>query len=287
MIVSWNYRERDTLIQRLDPRARVLFTLCAIFALIQTWDGRVLLVWTGFCLLVYGLSRLTWTETRRFWTFVLPFITFLVLVTMVTGRGGVEAYQVEHIVWAQEISWPLVGPRVVDFSIEQILYAVSQFMRMICMAILGLLIPFTIHPAQYGVTFRGLGLSDKFAVATDLAFRLVPTVAQSFETTLSAQKARGYELDPRRVGLVQRVRNLAPLIVPVTIGTILSGEEIIDAMDLRAFGAAPRRTWITELHYTDRDRLLVGAGVAVLLLTTALNLLGYLDLWVPSLFLPR
>ena len=36
------------------------------------------------------------------------------------------------------------------------------------------------------------------------------------------------------------MRKLGPLIVPVTIHAIIGSEDIIDAMDLRAFGVGPR-----------------------------------------------
>ncbi len=287
MIVTWSYKERDTIIQRLDPRARLIFMICSIIAIIQVWDLRILLVWLAVALGAFFLARLTWQETRRFWLVVLPIITMLVTITALTGRGGEEAYKVIHPLRSWYFSLPLVGSFTFTISAEQLVFAASQFVRMVTMATFGLLVPFTIHPAQYGVTFRGLGMSDKFAVATDLAFRLVPTVAKDFQVTLDAQRARGYELERKGAGLFQQIRNLAPLIVPVTIGTILSGEDIIDAMDLRAFGAKPRRTWVVELRYEARDYLLIVAGVLVLVLTTVANILGYGNLWVPQWLLPR
>ncbi len=281
MLVTWAYKARDTLVQRFDPRARLIFTACAMLSILQVWDLRWLAGWLAFTLLAYRSARLTWKETRRFWLVVLPLITFLVLITALTGRGGEEAYQVAHP-WARLH----LGPWVWAISVEQVVFALGQFARMLALATLGLLIPFTIHPAHYGVTFRGLGLNDKFAVATDLAFRLVPSVARDFQTTLDAQRARGYELERKGAGLVRQIRNLAPLIVPVTIQAILNGEDIIDEMDLRAFGARPRRTWIVELRYQRRDYLLMAVGAVVLALTIAAKLAGYGDFWVPPGWLP-
>ncbi len=278
MIVTWSYKERNTIIQRLDPRARIIFMLCAIISIIQIWDLRILVLWLALAMTAYALAKLTWQETRRFWMIVLPIITLLVTITALTGRGGEEAYSITHPLF----TIPLLGGWQITISVEQLVFAASQFVRMVTMATFGLLVPFTIHPAHYGVTFRGLGMSDKFAVATDLAFRLVPTVAKDFQTTLDAQRARGYELERKGGGLFQQVRNLAPLIVPVTIGTILSGEDIIDAMDLRAFGARPKRTWVVELRYSRRDYLLIAAGVAILVITIVANVLGYGDFWVPD-----
>ncbi len=280
MLVNWNYKERNTLVQRLDPRARVIFILCAILAIILTWDLRLLVLWLAFSLLVLRLARLTWAEMRRFWLIVLPIVLFLVTLTALTGRGGEEVYQERHLIW--QGSWELFGRRFAPgLSLEQLIFAISQFTRMMSMAALSLLIPFTIHPAQYGITFKGLGLSDKFAVATDLAFRFVPTLGRDFATVLDAQRARGYEVERLGGGLVQQVRHLAPLIIPITIGAILGAEDIIDAMDLRAFGTHPKRTWVTQLVYRRRDYALIAAGVVVVMATIVLRSLGIIRFWVP------
>ncbi|MEJ5201451.1 MAG: hypothetical protein WHV66_04385, partial [Anaerolineales bacterium] len=84
-------------------------------------------------------------------------------------------------------------------------------------------------------------------------------------------------------GLFEQVRKLAPLIVPVTIHAIMGSEDIIDAMDLRAFGIGPR-TWLQELHYRQRDIALITFGVIMVLTSAALSLFTY-RLWIPEFLL--
>lgn len=277
MLVNWNYKERDTIIQKLDPRARVLFILCAIVAITLVWDLRLLVLWLAFAMATLRLAKLTWQETRRFWLVVLPVVSAMVLLTALTGRGGEEAYLEETIVW--QARWSLLGWSP-SLSNEQLVFALCQFARMISMAALSLIIPFTIHPAQYGITFKGLGLSDKFAAATDLAFRFVPTLGRDFQTVLDAQRARGYEVERLGGGLTQQARRLAPLVIPITIGAILGAEDIIDAMDLRAFGTR-KRTWVTVLVYRYRDYLLIASGFLAIVLTAILRWQGVITFWTP------
>ena len=47
---------------------------------------------------------------------------------------------------------------------------------------------------------------------------------------------------------------MAPIFVPVTVGSIAGAEDTIDAMDLRAFGVG-RRTWHRELRFDPVDWL--------------------------------
>jgi energy-coupling factor transport system permease protein len=147
-----------------------------------------------------------------------------------------------------------------------------------------ILIPYSINPALYGITFRGLGLPDKIAYAMDLTMRFIPSFGRDFQLTLDAQRARGYELEKLSGGLVGQVRKMAPLIVPVTIHAIIGSEDIIDAMDLRAFGVGPR-TWLEQLHYRPRDRILITLGVLIVMVSIVLSLFGFGKFWVPEALL--
>lgn len=283
MLVTWKYRERNTLIQKLDPRARFIFMLCMLFSIIQFWDLRVMLVFLSVSMGQFALARVTWRESRRAWLLVGTLITFLTLLAFVTGRGGTGVYTTEHVLfylpsftipfWGRQISFPITA--------ERIMFGLSQMTRMLAISGLAIIIPYTINPRLYGVTFRGLGLPDKFAYATDLAFRFVPTLGRDFSITLDAQKARGYELERIEGGLVGQIRKLAPLMVPVVISAIVGGEEISDAMDLRAFGVGPR-TWLHQLTYQRRDRVLIAVSLGIFVLSTTLSILGWGRFWVPA-----
>ena len=53
---------------------------------------------------------------------------------------------------------------------------------------------------------------------------------------------------------------MGPVFVPVTIHAIIGSEDIIDAMDLRAFGVGPR-TWTGSVGAQYSDRVLIWFGV--------------------------
>jgi energy-coupling factor transport system permease protein len=275
MLATWSYKERDTIIQRLDPRSRVIFMIATLFATVPIWDLRLVLIPFALTIAELILARLTWRELRRFVLFVSAFVTFLTLLTLLTGRGGTGVYTAEHVIWQGH----LLGLPIV-ISAERLAFAATQMLRLFTMALLGVILLLTIHPAGYGVTFRRLGLPDNVACALDLAVRFVPSLASDFTTTLDAQRARGYELE-RGGGLLKAIRNLAPLVVPITIGAILKGEDVIDAMNLHAFGTGPR-TWLQELHYSARDYVVIALSLGLLLGALVLRLSGLGGLWVPE-----
>lgn len=245
------------------------------------WDVRYLAVFFCISWVCILTSQVTWAESKRAWLFIGAFILVYAGLTFLTGRGGMEVYQSETLLARLEAPFTILGWRpAVDVTEQRIFFAISQFMRVFSIASLTILIPYTLNPALYGVTFRGLGLPDKIAYAMDLTMRFIPSFGRDFQLTLDAQRARGYEIENLKGGLAAQVRKLIPLIVPVTIHAMIASEDIIDAMDLRAFGTGPR-TWLEELHYTRRDRVLMWSGAALFIVCLALSLFGFGKFWVP------
>ncbi|MBN1247558.1 MAG: energy-coupling factor transporter transmembrane protein EcfT [Anaerolineae bacterium] len=283
MLVTWKYRPRGSVIEKVDPRARWVFSFLILFALTQFWDIRFLLFFFAIVLVQYVLARVTWAETRRGWTFILIFAVGIVaLNTVFTGRGGTgEVLQAGHVLWRTE--WRVLGLNIhPTITVERVWFAASQVVRMVTISGLFLIIPYTMNPRHYGVTFRSMGVPDRFAFSMDLAFRFVPTLARDFNTTLDAQKARGYEVEKLDGGILAQIRKMAPLVVPVTMNAILSGEDITNAMDLRCFGTQTR-TWVHKLVFGRWDYVLIGASVAVFVASLLLRYsLEIGTFWVPE-----
>lgn len=287
MLVSWRYRDRKSLIQWFDPRAWLIFYGCFLASTLFFWDIRFLAPLMFISLITLFTSGVTWSEMRRAFIFIIGFVFVFAVLTFLTGRGGVEVYEKEHLVRKLTAPFTILGWRpTLRVTVERLFFAASQFVRVFSIAVMTILIPYTLNPALYGVTFKGLGLPDKIAYAMDLTMRFIPTFGRDFQLTMDAQRARGYELDKIEGGLIAQVRKLAPIIVPVTIHAIISSEDIIDAMDLRAFGVGPR-TWLQDLTYEKKDRVLIGFGITLVVAAVILLFMGYGDFWVPNFLIER
>ncbi len=286
MLVPWRYRERpNSFIQKFDPRAWFIFYGCYLVSIIMFWDIRFLLPFFFIALFVLFTSGVKWREIRRAFLFILGFVIFYSLLTFLTGRGGSELYKQEHLLAQLRAPFSIFGwVPTLYISVERIFFALSQLIRVSSLAIMTILIPYSIDPRLYGITFKGLGLSDKLAYAMDLTMRFIPTFSRDFQLTMDAQRARGYELEKLKGGLLEQVRKMGPIFVPVTIHAIIGSEDIIDAMDLRAFGVGPR-TWLEVLKRERRDRILIWFGVIMLIVSIVLATLGYGQFWVPEAFI--
>ena len=259
----------------------MIFYVCFLVSTLMFWDLRYLAFFLALALLsLYG-SRIQFREMYRALIFILGFVTFFAFLTFLTGRGGMEVYTEEHVIRTISAPFTIFGWQpTLTITVERIFFAISQLFRVFSIAVMTIIIPYSLNPSLYGVTFRGLGMPDKFAYAMDLTMRFVPTFARDFQLTYDAQRARGYELENIRGGLIAQVRKMAPLIVPVTIHAIIGSEDIIDAMDLRAFGIGPR-TWLIQLHYRWRDYALIAFSIVLLVVSLSLSLFGFGKFFVP------
>jgi len=263
---------------------------CIILALTipEIWDFRIILPLLFISLTLYLLARIEWKDVRRAWIYIFILVIFIVgLNGLLSGRGGPSSvtnipspvlFEVPLKIPFTEIGWD------VPITISKTWFALNQITRMLCMAILAIPIPYTMDPNIYGTAFKRMGASDNVSFTMDLAFRFLPTFARDLTITMDAQRARGYELDNLKGGLVARIRRLAPLVIPVVMQSTVTGEEVIDAMDLRAFGTAPR-TWLKDLKYAPRDYIMLGIGVALFIACCVLKWgFGIGEFFVPDFF---
>jgi len=280
MNIAPRYLGRGSWLARRDPRVLVLVIVLFIFTVLQVWDGRVVFALLLIALAYYRSARIPWRQIRRNWTVVFVFIGFLVIVNMIVTGGDVQATPVEqlHVLFAV----PLLGTPI---SAESVSLAVTQLMRYLAMATVGFPLAFAVAPSDFGVTFARLGVPEKFAFGIDLTFRFLPSLAADLQTTIDAQRIRGFDATAKRSGPLSRLRNAVPVLVPTIVNAVAGAEDTIDAMDMRAFGTG-KRSWLRHLAFARADLLVIGLFGLLFAVATIAGLAGLTTrLWTPQLLI--
>lgn len=276
MNIAPRYLGRGSWLARRDPRVLLVGLALFVFTVIQVWDLRILLPLALVAAAYYRSARIPFRAVRVQWAYVAFFISFIVIVNTLLTGGELRGYSADELHVFFRL--PLLGTPV---SAESVTYAVAQFLRFGSMAAFGLPIAYAIAPGDIGPAFARLGVPYKFAYGIELTFRFIPSLAADLQTTIDAQRLRGYEWERRGRGLIGKLTRTVPLITPVTMNAIVGAEDTIDAMDLRGFGTE-RRTWLRELALDTTDRLVLLGFVALLVVITVLSFSGLTQLWVPE-----
>lgn len=268
MRAAFPYLGRGSWLARRDPRVLILAAFLFVLGAPQLRDARQLAVVVVMALAYYATASIPWRAVRFQWAYLLLVISFFAFFNMLIsgGRTGTFANVDTHVLLT-------IPPFGAEITAEGISLMLSQVLRFAAIAAVGFPIAYAIAPGDLGVALRRLGVGDRFAVMVDLTIRFIPTLAAEFGETIDAQRVRGYDPTARKGGPITRLRRLAPIFVPVTVGSIAGAEDTIDAMDMRGFGVG-RRTWLRQLKFGSADWLLVAAFAGFVVVATYLNLSG-------------
>lgn len=100
----------------------------------------------------------------------------------------------------------------------------------------------------------------EIAMMMSIALRFIPILMEETDRIMKAQKARGADFDTGN--LIQKVKAMIPLLVPLFISAFRRANDLAMAMEARCYRGGDCRTKMKPLHYEQRDRI----GYVILLL---------------------
>ena len=105
-----------------------------------------------------------------------------------------------------------------------------------------------------------------------IAMRFIPTLIEETDKIMSAQKARGADFESGK--LLDRVKALVPILVPLFISAFRRADELATAMECRCYQGGDGRTKMKLLRYKLRDYKTFVVGVLLLAAVIALRYFG-------------
>ena len=111
----------------------------------------------------------------------------------------------------------------------------------------------------------------ELSMIMSIALRFIPTLIEETDKIMSAQKARGADLETG--GLMQRARALIPILIPLFVSSFRRADELALAMECRCYRGGEGRTRMKQLHMGPGDFVACGIILACIAGVIALNLL--------------
>ena len=104
----------------------------------------------------------------------------------------------------------------------------------------------------------------EIAMMMSIALRFIPILMEETDKIMKAQMARGADFETGN--LIQKVKNMVPLLVPLFISAFRRANDLAMAMEARCYHGGDGRTQMKPLAYEKRDYLayLVVAGYLAL-----------------------
>ena len=256
-IALGQYIPGDSLVHRLDPRVKiVLIFLFIVFLFVaQNFVSLLLLVVSVLaCILLSGVPLRQYLKSVKA-------ILFIVLFTSVLNLfyGGGET---------------LLKIGFMEIKSGGVSNAVFITVRIVSLILLSAVLTFTTSPTSLTDAIERLMKPLKvfhvkvheIAMMMTIALRFVPTLLEETDKIMKAQMARGADFESGNV--IQRIRNMLPILVPLFVSAIRRANELALAMDARCYHGGKGRTKMHPLQYKKRDLAAYGVCVCYVVLLT-------------------
>lgn len=243
-ITLGQYYPTNSFVHKLDPRTKLFGTLLFIISLFLVTN------WYGYLIAVVFLIVLIRTSgvPVKFIVKGLKPVLFLLLFSVVFNLFLTPGEAVVSF-WIFKITRE--GVRMASFMAA----------RLILLIMGSSLMTFTTTPNQLTdgleTSLRPLNYIrvpvHDISMMMSIALRFIPILVEETDKIMKAQMARGADFE--HGSLIQKAKNLVPLLVPLFISAFRRATDLAMAMEARCYRGGQGRTKMKPLRYTAQDRL--------------------------------
>lgn len=262
-ITLGQYYPEQSVIHRLDARTKILGTLLYIIEIFLVNS------FAGFGLVILALGVLIGISKVpvRFIFKGLKAVVFIILLTFVLNLFMFDGTVLWH--------W-----KFLTITYEGLYRSCFMALRLILLIIGTSMLTLTTKPMELtdGLEkllkpFKRFGLpSHEIALMMSIALRFIPTLLEETDKIMKAQQARGADFESGN--LIQRVKNMIPILIPLFVGSFRIAQDLALAMEARCYHGGVGRTRMKEIVFSRRD------GVTGVLLAVFLGIV-IASRWMP------
>ena len=243
-ITIGQYYQSDGILHRLDARVKLFGTLAFIIILFfadHAASYAAAAVFLG-CMIV--LSTVPVRTILRGMRAVIVLLCITVLFNLFLTPGEVLLY---------------LGPLTV--TKEGLSFAVMMAVRLFLLVAASSIMTLTTTPnaltdamEHFMKPLKHIRVPvHEIAMMMAIALRFIPILMEETDKIMKAQRARGARFDEGN--LMQRVKSLIPVLVPLFVSAFRRANDLTLAMEARCYHGGDGRTKLYPLHYERRDRV--------------------------------
>lgn len=259
-ITIGQYFPGKSVIHRLDSRVKLVLDLLYLVILFTAQSYTGLLLGMLFMVLCYILARIKLVMILKSVKPILPLMIFTGVLNLFFIKGETPLFQ-----------WGIISiyPEGVDTALFMLIRVLTLIIGMS-------LLTYTTSPIMLTDAIERL-LSPlkkihvpvhELSMMMTIALRFIPTLVEETDKIMSAQKARGAEMDTG--GLIKKAKSLIPVLIPLFVSAFKRANELATAMECRCYHGGEGRTRLKVMHTAPRDyaaiviMLALFAGVIVI-----------------------
>lgn len=249
-------------LHRVDPRTKVLLSLCYIVALFCVKSALGMLLCALTLVSFHAASRIPLRTVANGIKPILFILIFTFLINLFWTRG-------ETLL----LSW-----KFIRIYREGVVNAVMMAVRILLLVTgSSIFLTYTTSPIMLTDALEQLLSPLKkikvpvhdFSMMMTIALRFIPTLIEETDRIMDAQRARGASFSTG--GLIKRAKALIPILIPLFVCAFKRADDLAVAMECRCYRGGEGRTRMTVLRFSFADYLLMLSGAALIAAVILLN----------------
>ena len=243
-ITIGQYYPTSSLIHKMDPRTKILFALFFMVMIFLLSEGITFALMGVLTALIVVASRV---PLKFYFKSIKPLL-FIIVFTAILNlflTEGEALFTIPYLNWI-----------VTKEGVER---AVFMILRLTFLLLGTSALTFTTPPMALtdGIEkllspFSKIGVpSHEIAMMMTIALRFIPTFAEEADKIRKAQSARGADFTEGTV--IERVKAMIPILVPLFIGAFRRADELAVAMESRCYKGGKGRTSLKKLEFSALD----------------------------------
>lgn len=260
-ITIGQYFPGTSVIHRMDSRVKLLLDILYLVILFSSQTFTGLLVGILFMVVCYLLSHIKLIMILKSIKPILPLMLFtgVLNILFITGEEPLFKWWIISI-YPEGIRTTLfILLRIPALIIGMSLLTYTTSPIMLTDAIERLLSP--LKKVRFPV--------HELSMMMTIALRFIPTLVEETDKIMSAQKARGAELDTG--GLMKKAKSLVPVLIPLFVSAFKRANELATAMECRCYHGGEGRTRLRQLKTAPRDYVAIVIMLALFAWIIVLN----------------
>ncbi len=260
-ITIGQYFPGNSVIHRLDSRVKLVLDILFLVILFTAQSYTGLLLGMLFMTLCYVLARIKLVMILKSVKPILPLMIFTGILNLFFVKGETPLFKWEFIeIYPEGVNTALfMLIRVLTLIIGMSLLTYTTSPIMLTDAIERLLSP--LKKIRVPV--------HELSMMMTIALRFIPTLVEETDKIMSAQKARGAEMDTG--GLIKKAKSLIPVLIPLFVSAFKRANELATAMECRCYHGGEGRTRLKVMRTAPRDYVAIGCMALLLAAVIVIN----------------
>ena len=242
-ITIGQYFPGKSVIHRMDSRVKLILDIVYLVALFVSQNFTGIVAGLLFMVLCYIISDIKLIMILKSIKPILPLMIITAVLNMLFIGGEKPLFQ-----W-----W------IISIYPEGLRTSAFMLLRIIALIVGMSLLTYTTSPIMLTDALERLMSPLKklrfpvheLSMMMTIALRFIPTLVEETDKIMSAQKARGAELDSGN--LFQKAKALVPILIPLFVSAFKRANELATAMECRCYHGGEGRTRMRQLKIAPMD----------------------------------